>query len=266
MLPSIKNSDGAETKVLSKREQKKRINIRWNSTLFFQIGLVITLLLTLVVMEMNWEVQAKEFGYARVDRSLDEVQIMNIIIDQPKTPKKVEIFDEPRPKIQKVTLVSTFKTVNNDTPTPETKTGDSEPDDAPMVPKTNVVKETPKPPALRNVNTVDMVPTFPGCEGISDNKSKLDCLSSKIRAFVGRKFDTDKYSVKYAGQVLRINVQFTIDANGNVVDIVARSKEDDLEKEATKVMSKLPKMKPAKDLNENVPVIYRMPILFKAEY
>ena len=53
MLPSIKNSDGTETKVLSKREQKKRINIRWNSTLFFQIGLVITLLFTLVVMEMK---------------------------------------------------------------------------------------------------------------------------------------------------------------------------------------------------------------------
>ncbi|GAB5401720.1 MAG: hypothetical protein Aureis2KO_33050 [Aureisphaera sp.] len=265
MLPSIKNSDGTETKVLSKREEKKRINIRWNSGLFFQIGLIVSLLLSIAAMEMTWDIEPREFGYAKDDFKFEEVVLGDIIVEPVKVLEKAAPVVEKRPVIQKVSLASTFTPVTNKTVVVETKTGSSELTNAPVAPKVAVVKKT-TPVVTRNVNQVDMVPTFPGCEGLQDNQSKLDCLSSKISAFVGRKFDTEKYSEKYAGQVLRINVQFTIDASGNVVDIMARSTGKDLEGEAAKVMSKLPQMKPAKDLNENVPVIYRMPILFKAEY
>ncbi len=266
MLPSIKKSDSAKTKVLSKREEKKRINIRWNSTLYFQIGLVVSLLLTLVVVEMDWEIKPQDIAYDTKGPDLDEIQLLNVIAEMPPVPKKVEPIVKTRPKEPVVTLASKFKSVDNTVKVPETKTGISEPTDAPMISKPSTVTPKEEPPVTRGINQVDSVPVFPGCEGLTDNSARMECLSSKIRAFVGRKFNTDRYSEKYAGQMLRISVQFTVDADGNVVDILARSKEKDLEKEATKVISKLPKMEPAKEMNKSVPVMYRMPILFRAEY
>ncbi|MBX2827741.1 MAG: energy transducer TonB [Flavobacteriaceae bacterium] len=266
MLPSIKNSDGAKTKVLSKREEKKRINIRWNSGLFFQIGLVVSLLLSIAAMEMKWDVKPVAVFTPDPDYTIEISDWKNYVIEKPKVEVVQKVEATPKPKIPKVTLASSFTAVKNTTKVLETKTGDSELKDAPVITKEPVAATTPKVVTPRSVNAVDMVPTFPGCEGIEDNKAKLACLSSKISAFVGRKFDTEKYSGKYAGQTLRINVQFTIDANGNVTDVLARSQGEDLEGEATKVMSKLPQMTPAQYLDESVPVIYRMPIIFRAEY
>ncbi|MDC8005800.1 energy transducer TonB [Aureisphaera galaxeae] len=267
MLPSIKKSDGAKTKVPSKREQKKQINIRWNSGLFFQIGLIASLLLSIAAMEMEWETKPKQIGYKGPNFEMEEFVMGEYTVEPEKIPEKVEPVVEKRPVIQKVTLAATFKEVDNNAKTVETDTGSSELKDAPVAPTTPVTKKAePTTPMVAGINNVDMIPVFPGCEGITDRREQLECLSSKIRGFVGRKFDTEKYSEKYAGQTLRINVQFTIDVNGNVANIFARSSGKDLEGEATKVMSKLPQMKPAKDKNRSVPVMYRMPIVFRAEY
>lgn len=60
MLPSVKNASRAKTKVLSKREEKKRINIRWNSGIFFQVGLIACLLLFLAIIESDWKLSSGE--------------------------------------------------------------------------------------------------------------------------------------------------------------------------------------------------------------
>jgi protein TonB len=71
---------------------------------------------------------------------------------------------------------------------------------------------------------------------------------------------------RLSGTRQRISVQFTVDSNGNVVDILSRAPGKELEREATRVISKLPKMTPAKKKNKNVDMIYQIPIVVQAEH
>jgi protein TonB len=62
-------------------------------------------------------------------------------------------------------------------------------------------------------------------------------------------------------------VEFIIDSGGNVTSVkpmmVRNANNPDLEKEALRVIGKLPKMKPGKQGNEAVNVRYTIPISFK---
>jgi len=64
----------------------------------------------------------------------------------------------------------------------------------------------------------------------------------------------------------KITVQFTVDTNGYVTSIVARAPNKQLEKEAIRVVSRLPKMTPGKQGTVKVPVQYLIPITFKTDY
>ena len=61
----------------------------------------------------------------------------------------------------------------------------------------------------------------------------------------------------------KIWVQFTIDKNGKVVALFARSPYRVLEKEAKRVLNKLPKMTPGKQRAHHVAVKYTLPIVFE---
>ncbi|GGD33714.1 energy transducer TonB [Flavobacterium orientale] len=61
-----------------------------------------------------------------------------------------------------------------------------------------------------------------------------------------------------------IAVQFVIDKNGTITNVkTINTSNKDLEKEALRVVSKLPKMAPGKQGNETVNVRYTIPISFK---
>ncbi len=110
---------------------------------------------------------------------------------------------------------------------------------------------------------VEFVTVFTGCENLGTNQAKVDCMSSKIGEFVSRKFRTESFSYLDSGDFQRIHVQFKIDVNGNVTDIKARAPDKGLEKEAIRVIGKLPDMIPGRQGSQNVNVVYSMPILFK---
>ncbi len=262
MLPSSKNASGTNAKVQSKREQKKGINIRWNSRLIFQISLIGCLLLTFLIMESNISLGS---GY---DTPRDEVAfaedplMTNYVIYRDKVV-------EEKPKVKKRTIQKKITTVievkENDENVVETKTTptsvNKEPDG-----ETKQKTEAPVMPDLPGtIFEVDEIPAFPGCEGFTMKEERLACFSSKIRAFIGRKFNTNVMPDGLIGERQRINVQFTVDANGNIADIKARAPGKELEREATRVISKLPKMKPARKANKNVGMIYQIPIVVQTQ-
>ena len=63
----------------------------------------------------------------------------------------------------------------------------------------------------------------------------------------------------------RVQVQFVIDKQGNVTDVRVRGPKGGelLEKEAERIISKLPKFIPGKQRNQPVKVRYAQPINFK---
>lgn len=263
MLPSVKNASGAETKVLSKREQKKRINIRWNSWIFFQSGLVVVLLLTFIVMESDWDLGAREMFVPDDHVSIDEPTFFNFTIEQPKVKTVAKVQKTVKPRVIQKKLTSTFTTVTNDSPTVET------PLESLTVPTIATVGSGAAPvekdPLPSHINTVQFVPIFPGCESLPNNAERRNCMSSKVNAFINRRFNTDKFSDLESGKIHKVSVQFTIGRDGRVKDILTRALLPELEEEAKRVIGKMPLMKPGKQGNTEVDVLFTVPIKFQVQ-
>ncbi len=112
---------------------------------------------------------------------------------------------------------------------------------------------------------IENVPVYPGCDG-NGNQELKDCMSAKISQFVSSNFSMKKIaSLNLDPKLYRVAVQFKIDKQGKVVDVRARAAHNEIEKEAVRVVSKLPQMEPGKQRGEAVGVLYSLPIVFKIE-
>ena len=113
--------------------------------------------------------------------------------------------------------------------------------------------------------TIENVPIYPGCNG--DNNLELKyCMSKKVQEFVSRNFNMKLLeTLNLPPKRYRIAVQFKIDREGNVVDVRSRADRDELELEAIRVVSSLPKMKPGIQRGKEVGVLYALPIIFEVE-
>ena len=113
---------------------------------------------------------------------------------------------------------------------------------------------------LISFSTIEKVPTYPGCTG--NNEELKKCMSKKIFDFVFEEFDLSLSEKTGLTGKQRISVQFKIDKNGTITNIRARAPHKSLEKEAIRVVSKLPKMEPGEQDGKPVGVLYSLPILF----
>ena len=259
MLPFFSSKGDATTKVSSKRQQKKQINIHWNSGIFFQVGLLVSLITMLVIVETEWELSSDIAYKAPKEIDLSEFVLENYVLEQPV----VEVIEpvEP-PKRERVVPVipETFTPIDNNSKLDESKVESSETPvvEVPKVDKPK--KEKPVIPAL--LDHVERVPTFPGCEHLEANEARKKCLSTKIHAFIVRKFDVDRFADLYeSGKPYKVYAQFTIDADGRVANIKTRGPGPDLEDEAREVLEKLPDMDPGRMQNRTVPVMFQVPIV-----
>lgn len=261
MKPSVNNLNSDQPKKLSKREDKKSVNPAWNHGLYFQIGLVVSLLIVFFVMEMS-------IGYktARVDTNkgfiLEELPMTVFTLHkEPTMVVQKKNIERQADKSKSITDVITevpddsqlteAKTTSTDTPII-----DQHVDQNPSIPI--VVNDGPK-----NMITVEFVPVFPGCESLSTNDERKACMSSKIAEFVQKRFKTDKFDKLVNSGEQKIYVQFKIDATGSIVDVKARGPHNSLEKEASRVISQLPQMQPGKQGSTSVAVLYSLPIVFQ---
>ena len=111
--------------------------------------------------------------------------------------------------------------------------------------------------------SIEEVPIYPGCERKKTNEDKRKCMSDKISRLVNRKFDTDIASEYGITGLQRIYTQFTVDKDGNVTDVKIKGPHPALEKEAKRVIDKIPHMEPGKQRKVPVGVIYTLPIKFQ---
>ncbi|MFD2822213.1 energy transducer TonB [Lacinutrix iliipiscaria] len=250
-----------QNEVNTKTSQKHEANLQKNSTLYFQVGLIVCLLFSYGLLEMEFKSQTFVPEVAHViNEPLDYVQ------------DNFKIYEEPIEKVEKQRKKPTFfsepEVHKNDEPIDETPDIITEPE------TTSITQNEPnfdnlidEPEEIDDVhfNRVEIAPIFPGCEKASTNDERKACMSEKISKHIRKKFDTDVAQGLGLDGVQKINVMFKIDQNGNVIDIKARSPFKALEKEAIDVISKLPKMTPGKQKDKNVSVIYGIPIRFNVQ-
>lgn len=247
-----------------RKSQKHEVNVQKNSTLYFQVGLALTLLVTYTLFEMRFQVS--QVVIDTVDPiEPDDVFVLNkftVEKDQVKTVQKTQkkqvlLIDDPKIVDDKSAIndaienvITTLPTVGTDVPVIDV--GDIDP----------VIPEDDHVPV--SFIGIENAPVYPGCEKYSSEKERKQCMSSKINKLISRKLNPDKLAS--AGVLGRqtVFVEFTIDKLGQVTDIKtmtrAKSHADDLKKEALRVTKKIPQMKPGRQSDKVVPVRFTLPI------
>ena len=237
---------------------KNELNFNRSSILYFQIGLILGLLAVYVALE--YAIRTPVIP----QDSFSEVK--NDHFELAPEPFKVEkemvipLPENPKPKSQNVTkLTPNLKTIDNDSgietkilSQPQNSGAELKPDDI------NVVL----PPEDMPIIMVEKVPVFPGCEHLRTNDEQRNCLSDKIHKIIQKNFNTGlAQDYGLTGKQV-IGVQFKIDSNGHVVEIETRAPHPALEKEAIRVLNKVPDMTPGKHNGKPVNVKYALPIKF----
>ena len=99
---------------------------------------------------------------------------------------------------------------------------------------------------------------------LAEDKIK-ECKDSGIKLFAKQNFNTRLANELKLSGYQRITSAFTINKNGDIVNIRARAPHPQLEDEAIRVINLLPKMEPGRQNGEAVSVSYLLTIIFKVE-
>ena len=107
---------------------------------------------------------------------------------------------------------------------------------------------------------IEDVPIFPGCEKV-DKSQRRNCFLEKMRKHIRKNFRYPEITQKLGIQG-RVYVSFVISKDGQIININMRGPDKNLEKEAERIISKLPKMIPGKQRGQLVRVPFSIPIVF----
>lgn len=236
-------------------EPKKNSNVdlRKRSVFFLQTGLILVLLIAYLGIEWkSYEKQEPRRDLLTMEEPDDEPIPITVL---QQTPPPVI------PPAPDIILVKEDEEPVIEDPIESTESGQEDiidikdiveaPDDGPV---------EPVPFTL-----IEDVPIFPGCEGLSSNQERKDCMSEKITRFVNKNFNRDLGPQLNLKGLNRVNVIFQIDAKGNIINVQSRAPHPKLEEEAERVINSLPDMEPGKQRGKPVPVSYALPIIFQVQ-
>ncbi len=110
-------------------------------------------------------------------------------------------------------------------------------------------------------SVIEEVPIFPGCEKESDKRA---CFQKMMNKHIRKNFRYPKISQEMGTQG-RVSVMFVIQKDGSIGDVQLIGPDKSLEKEAARIIAKLPKMTPGKQRKIPVKVPFSIPINFKLQ-
>ena len=238
-------------------EPKKntKADVGRNSSLYFAVGLALMMLLAnLAINYKTYDKAAIDIGQLNLDEEIEEeIPITQQEITPPPPP--------PPPAAPEVIEVVEDEVEVEETVIESTETSQEEEIVKVEDVKVEEVEEDIEVPFA----VIENVPVFPGCEKEKSNAAKKQCMSDKITQIVNKNFNTELAGELGLSGQMRINVIFKIDKNGNITNVQARAPHPGLEKEAKRVIGKIPQMQPGKQRGKAVVVPYSLPILFKVQ-
>lgn len=237
------------------------------STIFMQLGLVLTLFIVFVTIEHESVMKAEVIGLKN-----ESTIVHQIDPDRPIIYKKevVKPKVEPKPEVPKKQILNKeFEKVKNNATETVIISPKDEPKDVQIVDIDNIktIEDPIENPIEETVpfTSVQKAPVFAGCEGLSEEENRA-CLDKKMKRLVQRYFDADlanELGLKSGKH--RINTEFVIDKSGQLIDIRIRAPHPRLKKEAKRVLHKIPKFTPGMQQNTPVKVRYQLPISFMVQ-
>lgn len=245
--PSLKKRTQKSKEMELKKNPKK--DLTRNSGLYFATGMFLVLCLTYAALEWKSFYEDPDFdiGMNIDDEPIDDTVFINIAPPPPPPPPVA-------PEIIKV--------VKDDEPIIEDIIESTESNETTEVIEVTDVEYVEVEPEI-NINwvTIEEVPVFPGCENENDKRA---CFQKMMNSHISKVFRYPEIAQEM-GVEGKVQTQFTIEKDGSIGNILLRGPDRNLEKEAQRIITKLPKMKPGKQRDRNVKVAFTVPINFKLQ-
>lgn len=235
-------------------EPKKNphLEVKRNSLLFFFVGTTLVLLLTYLALEWKtyYHNDSWDIGNLKVEDELDE-----------GTPfLKLKLPEPPKPKIKTPPVIDV---VEDEKDIVETVIASSEPNqDTEIAPIESIEVADSNIPDKVPFILIENAPIFPGCENETSEKEKRACFQEMMLKHIRKNFRYPAVA-RDMGLQGRVSVMFIVQKDGSIGDIKLRGPHESLEKEAARIISKLPQLEPGKQRGTPVKVPYSIPITFK---
>ncbi len=244
-------------------ELKKNPNVdpRRNSLLYFQIGLVAILLLSYLGIELkSYEAaEAAEEGFVTENLMADEEEtiitlppVQKLPPPPPPAPEVIEVVKDEI-KIEEKKIETTE--IEENKPVVVVKASEVGSTGGDL---TDLDEDLP-------FAVIEDIPLFPGCENVPKSK-RMECFNEKMQKHIKRNFRYPERAQEDGVQG-RVSIQFVIDKQGNVTNVQMRGPKggEELEKEAKRIIEKLPQFTPGKQRGKPVRVKYGLPITFRLQ-
>ena len=231
-------------------EPKKnpKVDLNKNSSLYFVIGLSLVLLITWRVIE--WKTYKNVYDYEALIIDDDDDEDVPIT-EQLKTPPPPPPPPPPAPEIIEV--------IEDEEEIEETVIESTETDEEEIIEVVEVIEEYEDIDVPFAV--IEDVPIFPGCERVNKSERR-NCFQDQMNRHIKRNFRYPEIAQEMGIQG-RVYVNFIISKNGSITNIRMRGPDKNLEKEAERIIAKLPRMTPGKQRGRPVRVPFSIPITFR---
>jgi protein TonB len=230
-------------------KKNPKVDLSKNSSLYFVIGLAAILFITWQAIE--WKTYEKDlYGYEALDVEDDDDEEVPIT-EQIKTPPP----PPPPPPAPEVIEVVEDEEEVEETVIESTETNQEE---IVEVVEVEEVEDIDVPFAV-----IEDVPIYPGCEGVPKSQRR-DCFQEQINTHIRKNFRYPEIAQEMGIQG-RVYVQFVIAKDGQITNVRMRGPDKNLEKEAERIISKLPQMTPGKQRGRAVRVPFSIPITFRLQ-
>ena len=235
-----------------------------NSFIFFQIGLIATMLVVLFVLEFNFELKPKKAVVPETITTIDISVPTNF-----KIIPKMNPIAENKPNAQPK-FTNQFKETTKEVPKDKVKPVDNTPKDLDTnAPKESVnenpIKEVPSTkPETPTVLNVEELPMFSACRGLSRSE-QLKCFEEQMSKAVAKNAEYPEID-RENGKQGRALISFIIDENGKIIDVKALDNKNatpEMKIAAEKAVRKVSKLIPAKQGGKPVRIKYVIPVSFR---
>ena len=229
-------------------KKNPKADLSQNSSLYFVAGLAFILLVSWKAIE--WKTYEKSmYGYEALNVEDDDDEDVPIT-EQIKTPPP----PPPPPPAPEVIEVVEDEEEVEETVIESTETDEEEIID--IVEVEEVEEDIDVPFAV-----IEDVPIFPGCERVKKSERRT-CFQEKMNHHIRKNFRYPEIAQEMGIQG-RVYVQFVIAKDGNITGVRMRGPDKNLEKEAARIIGKLPRMTPGKQRGRPVRVPFSIPITFR---
>lgn len=230
-------------------KKNPKADLNRNSGLYFVLGLAFVMALIYGAFEWKTYDDANNYDISmNVEDDLDEEVPMTEQIKTPPPP--------PPPAAPEIIEVVEDEEEVEETIIESTETSQEEIVEVDDVEVEEMEEDVDVPFAV-----IENVPVFPGCE---NEKDKRACFNSMMQKHISKNFRYPEIAQEMGVQG-RVSVMFTIQKDGSIGNVRMRGPDKNLEKEAARIIAKLPKMTPGMQRGRAVRVPFSIPITFKLQ-